>query len=503
MFDSTLRTGSALAVILMASPALADLTAEDVWANWKIFASSYGQEVTTDSEVKSGDSLVISGFNVKAVIPDAGEVRGRIDEIRLTERGDGAVEITMSPSYPLVLDVIGEEGETIKGEIMIDQSGLTTVVTGEPDAMNYDFLAPSLRVAMDAIEVDGETIAIGLEAILSGFNGRYELAGTDTASLNSSLNADEMTLAANMQDPEGEGRLVLNMSVADLAADSVGTALDMANLETFSELVDAGFNTSGSLSYGATNYSVNLEDGADAFSADGSAASGKFDFALGPDGVDYGGGNTEVQVSLSGSEIPLPEIRFGFAETEGRFTMPLTPSDEPKAFGLVSRISGLVIDEGIWSLFDPAGVLPRDPANLTVRVEGLGKWLVDITNPEVADNLGLEAPGEINSVNLTEILLSAAGAEVTGSGSFTFDNTDLETFDGLPAPDGSVNFQIIGANGLLDKLVQMGLVPDEQAMGARMMLGLFARPGDGEDTLVSTIDVSPDGSISANGQRIR
>jgi len=60
-----------------------------------------------------------------------------------------------------------------------------------------------------------------------------------------------------------------------------------------------------------------------------------------------------------------------------------------------------------------------------------------------------------------------------------------------------------GGNGLLDKLVGMGLVQEEQAMGARMMIGLFARPGGGEDTLQSTIELKEDGSVLANGQRIR
>ena len=55
----------------------------------------------------------------------------------------------------------------------------------------------------------------------------------------------------------------------------------------------------------------------------------------------------------------------------------------------------------------------------------------------------------------------------------------------------------------MDKLVAMGLLPQDQAMGARMMLGLFARPGEGEDTLVSKIEVSGDGAISANGQRLQ
>ena len=66
-----------------------------------------------------------------------------------------------------------------------------------------------------------------------------------------------------------------------------------------------------------------------------------------------------------------------------------------------------------------------------------------------------------------------------------------------------MNLALSGGNTLLDTLVGMGLLPEEQAMGARLMSGLFARPGDGPDTLVSTIEMKEDGSILANGQRIK
>ena len=99
---------------------------------------------------------------------------------------------------------------------------------------------------------------------------------------------------------------------------------------------------------------------------------------------------------------------------------------------------------------------------------------------------------------MNEILLSLAGANLTGTGSLDFNN------DGpVPMPAGTINLMLVGGNGLLDTLVEMGLVPEEQAMGARMMLGMFARPGDGEDTLVSEITFQEDGAILANGQRIR
>jgi hypothetical protein len=57
-------------------------------------------------------------------------------------------------------------------------------------------------------------------------------------------------------------------------------------------------------------------------------------------------------------------------------------------------------------------------------------------------------------------------------------------------------------NGLIDTLSTMGLLPTDQVMGARMMLGLFTVPV-GDDELTSTIEVNAEGHILANGQRLQ
>jgi hypothetical protein len=46
-------------------------------------------------------------------------------------------------------------------------------------------------------------------------------------------------------------------------------------------------------------------------------------------------------------------------------------------------------------------------------------------------------------------------------------------------------------------------VPASEAMGMRMMMGLFAVPREGEDTLGSRIEVNSEGHVLANGQRLR
>ena len=66
-----------------------------------------------------------------------------------------------------------------------------------------------------------------------------------------------------------------------------------------------------------------------------------------------------------------------------------------------------------------------------------------------------------------------------------------------------MTFDISGANGLIDKLIAMGLLSQQDAMGARMMLGMFTVPGSEPDTQTSTIEVNEQGQILANGQRIK
>jgi hypothetical protein len=109
----------------------------------------------------------------------------------------------------------------------------------------------------------------------------------------------------------------------------------------------------------------------------------------------------------------------------------------------------------------------------------------------------------VNSIDINALELTAAGASLTGTGAFEIDNSDTQTFSGMPKPVGAVDLKLVGGNGLIDKLVAMGLLPEDQAMGARMMMGLFTIPSGTPDTLTSKIEVNDQGHVLANGQRLR
>jgi len=111
-------------------------------------------------------------------------------------------------------------------------------------------------------------------------------------------------------------------------------------------------------------------------------------------------------------------------------------------------------------------------------------------------------PGQLETLNLNDLLVSFGGAEISGTGALAFDNTDTVTYGGMPKPIGTIDLAINGANGLMDKLVQAGLIPEDQVMMGRMMLGMFAVPV-GDDMLTSAIEFTADGGILANGQRVQ
>jgi len=186
-------------------------------------------------------------------------------------------------------------------------------------------------------------------------------------------------------------------------------------------------------------------------------------------------------------------------------TMPLTKDEEPQDFGLNLTLADFTLSDAIWALFDPTGKLPRDPANLALDLAGKASVLVDIMDSAQMAKIedGDAEPVQLNALTLNSLLLSLAGAELTGQGDVAFDNDDTTVYEGMPTPVGDVAFKLTGANTLIETLVDMGLIGPEQMMMARMGLGAFAVPGEGDDVLTSKIEFTEDGGVLANGNRLK
>lgn len=487
---------SAIALIA-ATPALADLTAADVWADWQESASDFGQTLSAGAQEATGGTLTLRDVSITMDMEDGG-LNGTVDEVVMTESGDGSVTITMSPEFPLDMTIDSEEGDRAEFSMVISQPDLSLVASGAPGAISYVYSAPTVTVTMTGTAEGEGPSTLDMTMVLANLAGTYDVTDGEPRQLDSAISVGSVDMDLTGTDAGSDDSFKMTLTMADIASQSSGTFSALGSMTDLSEMIGAGFSTTSTTAFGPGGYVIEGRSEGSDFSMDAQSRSGSLDVSLGPDGLVYGAANEGVTIAFTSSDMPMPEMSVAMESTGARIAMPLTVTEEPQDLALNISLVGLTLSDMIWSMFDPSGALPRDPATLVIDLLAKANWDVDVFDPDVMEE-GMDGPpGQLHELDVNEVRLSLAGAELTGSGELDFNNAGP-----VPMPAGTINLMLVGGNGLLDTLVAMGLVPEDQAMGARMMLGLFARPGDGPDTLVSEITFQEDGAILANGQRIR
>ncbi|WP_164512369.1 DUF2125 domain-containing protein [Oceaniglobus ichthyenteri] len=492
-------TASALALTL-ASPAAADLTAQQVWDSWKNLGANMGQSITVGTETMTNGILSLNDVAIAMDVPD-GQFTSTLSNITLAPQ-DGTVLITMSPQYDMRVKLDPEDDEAVDMTLQLVTPGLQTTASGSLENIRYDFTAPEIAMSIVEMMVDGKPVDMDLDVAVNGLAGHYLIDSSEGFGFESVVDIATLIVDMEGRDLETPGSGVsLKAAYQDIRAENSGQGAGLSNMADPAALFAPDTVLESGYTHNGGSFTLDVSDPEEgSFTFASTTAAGSLDAVIVDGTMMYAGESQSLDLTVSGAAIPFPELsatldEFGFA-----LEMPVVKTDAPADFGLTLILDGLSVSDVLWSMIDPSGALPRDPATLLVDLGGQATMLVDPTDPAALDTDA--APGELHALKLDALRLSIAGAELTGEGGFTFDNSDLVTFDGFPAPDGEINLKLVGGNTLLDKLVQMGLLPQDQAMGARMMMGLFAVPS-GDDTLTSKIQVTPDGAISANGQRLQ
>ncbi len=490
-----LGSGAICAFLLGTTAVHADVTAQEVWTGVTDYYTALGQTVTTGSAEMQGDTLVVSNAVFASKVPE-GSFSATVGELRLKELGDGRVEITMSDEIPLSMLSKPESGESVDMGLKLTQSGLAMIVSGTPEDTTYDLTAPEMAVAVDGMTVDGNAVPLTVIVKLTGNTGTYRMSTAAGRRLASEMKADKLDFEVAAQDPEGKGDFSASGSLTGLSGTSDATIPDGVDLADMNAALQAGLAMTGDFGYSSGGLVMDFKEDTETMHAQSTGGGGTLHFKMSKDGLAYGGTGKDSAVSMELSSLPVP-MDIALAETAFDIALPVSKTDAAQPFSALVKLVDLTVSDGLWSMFDPTAQLPHDPATLIVDLAGSAKMAINIFDPKEAETIGGAPPGELESLDVRELKVSAVGTELTGKGAVTFDNSA-----GMPKPLGSVDMQLVGGNGLIDKLVAMGLIPEDQAMGARMMMGLFAVP-TGEDTLTSKIEFKEDGGVYANGQRVQ
>ena len=498
MFRMTSYLAAPAVVFLMGSTASFALTADQVWQSWKDAGAAVGLEVTAATENNSGGVLTLNGVS----IAPAGLPGITISDMTLTEGSDGAV--TIAPGADIGVAMAGE----IKGSVKITHEGLTLVAREADGGVAYDYSADKLDLAYDTtapgMSFDGSPAPEVKNAGTFGFAG---LSGTysDTPGTNRTfglgLMAETLAYDTTLDDPSMEMKqttssttsgIELSLEVAlpssvsaggEMPAD-FGVALQEGLALSFSSKQGDSTGTMAQVSpYMPMNMTIK---------AGGGEASGQFN----KDTLQITSTGSGLEIEGTSGMMPAP-FKVTVGPVEFGLTSPVMAAETAGDYGLVLKLSQLSINEETWAMFDPQGALSRDAADLVIDVSGKAK--VDFAAIVAAGETGTEPPvPQPETLDIAEIALSAAGAALQATGAFTFDNSM-----GMPMPLGEADVTVTGANALIDGLIAAGLMAEEDAMGARMMMGAFMSPGANPDELTTKIEAKEGFAIFVNGQRIQ
>ena len=466
-------------------------------------------------------------------------VEATVDAMTFEEQPEGGVLVTLAPEHPVtVRGTDPETGETYTVDLRLVTEGFAmTIAEAEGEAAagaeapwRYDYQADRLGMELVDGVAAGEPIEGEGEVMVTSLSGSGAMpsdagpAGEPRRYTESSRMA-ELAVRGSFPVPEEEedasgdasaaeeGKIAFSYVVSDLAA-SIDVALpdedDLAELMTQDDpqaLFESGFAMDIALENEGTTFEFAASGDADPsgnLALEGGSESGRIRYAFDAERMTIEGATEALRYVVSGDGMPMGRVEVALDESAGTFDFPVGVTEEPVPFTLRSNLSGLTLNEEVWTLFDPEARLPRDPASLLLALEGRARLLASLFDEEAqaeAEEAG-EIPAEIEEASL-DLDLDAVGATVEATGEFTFDNEDTTTFPGIPAPTGTIVIDASGIDALLDTLVDMGLVAPDQLTPARLMLGLFAR-SDEEGGYDSEIEVDgATGAITANGQRLR
>lgn len=501
---NSVRLMAATTSLFMTSGAvLADVTPSDVWSDWKGYMTGFGYEVSADESI-TGEGLALSNLTLGIPVPEAGgTVTMTMSEILFGDNGDGTVSIAFPEEMPIAIKVPGPD--PVDFDLIYTTRDMDMVVSGDPSEMTYTYSAAMIGVAMGDFRSGTATINLGtIEMNIADVSGTSVQTPGALRTVDQSFTTGALTYNVDVTDPEdADSRFVLSGGTESTEWTTTMALPEGIDMEDMAAALKAGFAVDGGYTAGPGNMNFNFSEDGQITQGTTSSQGSSAEVTMDEGRLRYDIGTKGLDMQIASAEVPFP-LAMQMGEMAFELLMPVSKSDAEQDFGLTFVMGDVTVSDMIWGLVDPAAQLPRDPATIALDLGGKAKLFFDLLDPEQqqAASMG-EMPGELNALSLNTLILRIAGAELTGDGDFTFDNSDLDTYDGMPKPIGAINLNLSGGNSLLDTLVAMGLVPEENAMGARMMMGMFAVPGDAPDQLKSTIEFNEQGQILANGQRLK
>jgi Uncharacterized protein conserved in bacteria (DUF2125) len=505
MFHAKTLASAGLMAVLMTGTAHAALTADQIWAGWQENAAAAGLSLVAENKTTEGDVTKLTGVTVGPAVPGEASATGSIAEITMTQAADGSVAIAFAPEFTLPIQ-LGDNG----GQVTVSHENMTLTAREANGGTAYDYAGDMLTIAADfAYKAEAMDGSGPQDASVDMTMNFVKPVGTyaDTPGANRKINivhaSDSLDYTLAQIDPSMDTNTQQTAKIADvkLTYDMTMPATqrisEIDSGAAFSRALMDGLAVKLDMSQGVAEQTDKTQNMFLTYDAKVTSQPGNGSFSLDKTGggmVATGGGTV---ADITSPSFPFPVLHIEMAGVGMDFRVPVTGT-ESVPFRYMIKLDSLTVNEEAWAVVDPGKVLSRDPATLALDLTG--KAAMDLGALLDTESTG-GPPNPMPSIETLDIAglnLSVAGAQMTGTGAFTFDDST-----GVPMPRGAADVSLTGGNTLIDGLVAIGVLPEDQAASTRMMMSMFMTPGEGTDTMTSKIEARDDGGIYVNGQRVQ
>lgn len=464
---------------LSATQVSAQALAEEIVLEYVSEMTESGLKVDLGQKTVSGST--VEWTNVVFHAPnDAGSFT--MPFIRAEEIGGGQISMSYPPAIVLQMDAKDNQPEMT---INVSFGDMKHIISGPSDARKHDMTTNALSYFVTSPEPK-LTATFTIADLVS----QYVNSGVDVRNSKGSIKAANAKLVYALDDPAAKMSMVTDY--ANLAIDF---DVDLVSQENMAQLFSGARNMALTYSIGETTSMVDMDTPDANVIVEASTVGGGGTLGVQSGVLNFDGVGKAAQYKVMMKDLPLPPFEASLDASTVAVQMPLAQSDAPSDANIKFGFEGLKASDTVWGLIDPTGSLPRDKAMLNIDLTAQLKWLVDLTKIDGRQGM----PAEVSSVTINDLSLAIAGASFNGTGAAVIDNSKFP-----PEPVGTANLDLKGGIGLLDKLVALGLVPEQQGQMVKMMSGIFAVPGgNGTDHLTSKIEMKEGGSILVNGQQVK
>ncbi len=485
-----LRCAAVTALLLSAPAAQAEITADALWARWQALAADNDRSLTAQSAVSADGTLELSGIELTHTgLTDT--LGLALERVRMTPADGDGVSVTIPSGQRLELSV-RETGQDVTERVVLRLGGAPMVMTaaGALEAPSYRLTAPIWQAVLEELLIEGDPVDATATLAAEVLTGDLERPAPPERSLAADLGMARLSLDLNVVDPDSG---MLLQSATQQEDTTVAARFDPGAPEGEA---DWTFDLDFSAGASTTETRQPLTQGGPELLTESSQESLDLSVASTPGRFSYDLSVTDVATISESAGLPISPIEANLGRLDSTLSVPTATGSDVQEARLLVEIDALEVGEPVWSFFDPTGVLPRTTLQAVLDL-GADLRLRDALNPNFAVPEVLPQALRINRLELR-----LGEAEVDAEGALTIPVAAPGTPPDLARAAGTVEMQGRGLLGLLAQVTEAGLVTAEQAMGVQLMIGMFARQGEG-DVLDTLIEAEPGGGLVVNGTRLR